>query len=39
MGNKEKVDTDMKMMKMLKAPRVEDTRETVLPESLNVNML
>jgi hypothetical protein len=34
-----KEDTDTKTMKTLKAARVEDTRVTILPESLNVSML
>jgi hypothetical protein len=34
-----KEDTDTKKMKKRKAARIEDTRETVLPESLNVSML
>jgi len=38
MGNK-KEDTDTKKMKTLKATTVEDTRETTLPENLEVSML
>jgi hypothetical protein len=36
---KKKEDTDTKTMKTLKAARVEDTRETILPESLNVSLI